>query len=179
MKTPLPPDCRLIPGFPDYCVSSCGVVYSRFVYGSRQRRVGPWWALKLKPSHGGRYWCVNLYRVVGKSERRLVHSLVLSAFVGPPPKGQEGRHSNDVGTDNRLENLSYGTKLDNFKDSVRNGLARLNEGHHNAIWTNEQIREVRRLCAEGKGDAEVGLPIGMSAGYVSRIRRRQIWKYLD
>lgn len=50
-----------------------------------------------------------------------VHREVLKAFVGPPPAGQEGRHLNDDALDNRLENLSWGTRSQNLDDLVRNG----------------------------------------------------------
>lgn len=50
-----------------------------------------------------------------------VHVLVLEAFVGPRPPGMECLHSNDVGTDNRLSNLRWGTHSENLNDLVRNG----------------------------------------------------------
>ena len=47
---------------------------------------------------------------------------VLLAFVGPRPEGcRLSRHLNDVHTDNRVENLAWGTDKDNHNDAVRNG----------------------------------------------------------
>lgn len=57
----------------------------------------------------------------GKSRGRLVHQLVLNAFVGPCPPGHESLHANDIPSDNRLINLSYGTRSQNVQDQVRNG----------------------------------------------------------
>jgi hypothetical protein len=57
----------------------------------------------------------------GKSQTRTVHELVLAAFRGPKPPGTECRHLNDAKTDNRLENLEYGTRSENMYDAVRNG----------------------------------------------------------
>lgn len=52
----------------------------------------------------------------------LVHRLVLLTFIGPPPIGSNiARHLNDNPSDNRLENLSWGTASDNQYDAVRNG----------------------------------------------------------
>ncbi len=54
-----------------------------------------------------------------------IHILVLEAFVGPRPmingRKAEGRHLNDVRTDNRLENLAWGTHQDNVDDRERKG----------------------------------------------------------
>jgi hypothetical protein len=41
------------------------------------------------------------------------------AFRGPCPQGLEVRHGNSNGKDNRLSNLSYGTKSENAEDSLR------------------------------------------------------------
>lgn len=61
----------------------------------------------------------------GKSERKLVHHLVLEAFVGPRPPGKIGLHWDDDPDNNTLENLRWGTHSDNQDDKVRNG------NHHN------------------------------------------------
>ena len=51
-----------------------------------------------------------------------VHQVVALAFHGPCPEGQEVRHRPDRDvTNNRPENLCYGTKRDNFLDSVEDG----------------------------------------------------------
>lgn len=57
----------------------------------------------------------------GQWRARLVHQLVLEAFVGPRQAGQECCHANDVGDDNRLENLRWDTTQANRLDMVRNG----------------------------------------------------------
>lgn len=59
-----------------------------------------------------------------KGERRYfyVHTLVALAFFGEKEEGQEVRHLNDNPTDNRVENLEYGTRSDNLYDRVRNGI---------------------------------------------------------
>lgn len=50
-----------------------------------------------------------------------VHRVVLTAFVGPCPDGMEGCHNNGNPTDNRLENLRWGTRSENSRDTVRHG----------------------------------------------------------
>lgn len=66
------------------------------------------------------YLIVTLWRD-GRQRTRLVHRLVLTAFVGPPPEGQEALHANNDRADNRLENLSWGTHSENMLDQVEHG----------------------------------------------------------
>jgi hypothetical protein len=58
---------------------------------------------------------------IGRGHSRLVHSLVMEAFVGERPKGKEVLHNNGVADDNRLENLRYGTRSENILDAVKHG----------------------------------------------------------
>lgn len=46
----------------------------------------------------------------------LVHHLVLQGFVGSRPDGMEACHRNDIGDDNRLANLYWGTRQQNIAD---------------------------------------------------------------
>lgn len=57
---------------------------------------------------------------------RLVHRLVLEAFVGPCPEGMEGCHGDGDPTNNSLGNLRWDTATSNQLDKVRHGT------HHNA-----------------------------------------------
>jgi hypothetical protein len=66
---------------------------------------------------------------LGKNNSRLVHILVLEAFVGPRPDGAYGLHWDDDPSNNRVENLRWGTPSENMYDKVRNGR------HHNAEKT--------------------------------------------
>lgn len=57
----------------------------------------------------------------GKRTNRPVHQLVVLAFIGPRPEGMEVRHLNGIRSDNRLENLMYGTKKENMADRALHG----------------------------------------------------------
>lgn len=52
---------------------------------------------------------------------KYVHQLILKTFIGEPKNGQEVRHLNGVPTDNRLENLEYGTRSENIRDIYLQG----------------------------------------------------------
>lgn len=57
----------------------------------------------------------------GKAHHRLVHRLVLEAFVGPCPEGMEACHWDGDPTNNRLENLRWDTRSENHRDAARHG----------------------------------------------------------
>lgn len=65
----------------------------------------------------------------GKRTQRLVHRLVLAAFVGPCPEGMEVRHVDGNPRNNHVGNLAYGTHSENERDKVRHGT------HNNASKT--------------------------------------------
>lgn len=57
----------------------------------------------------------------GKVRKRRVHQLVAEAFLGVRPAGADVCHYDDVKTNNRTDNLRYGSRSDNMLDAVRNG----------------------------------------------------------
>lgn len=69
--------------------------------------------------HGG-YRRVTLSRGTG-SRLEAVHRLVASAFIGPCPDGLVVRHLDGDPSNNRAENLTYGTHSENALDRVRHG----------------------------------------------------------
>jgi len=103
---------RVVPGYPDYEVSSEGRVVSR--------RRGTTRLLKGCLSAGG-YRSVWLCNDEGRKQVG-IHRVVLLAFVGPCPPEMEGRHLDDDSKNNLLRNLAYGTHGDNMKDQVANGV---------------------------------------------------------
>lgn len=74
-------------------------------------------------SPDGKYLRVLLRDMGTNSERVMmfIHRVILLTFVGPCPVGMEVRHLNGDSTDNRLENLKYGTHSENMQDTVRHG----------------------------------------------------------
>lgn len=63
------------------------------------------------------------YRQVqlGRGNVRKVYHLVLEAFVGPRPLGTECRHLDGNSQNDRLDNLCWGTKIENTEDKIRHG----------------------------------------------------------
>jgi hypothetical protein len=87
--------------------------------------------LRPGPSNYG-----HLSVVLGRRNTRMVHTLVLEAFVGPRPPGKEACHGNGQPGDNRLSNLRWGTRSENIADAVRHG-----------TWHSEKRKAGRRSPA--------------------------------
>ena len=92
-----------------------------------------------------------LYVMLGRKTRhRAIHRLVLEAFVGPCPEGQEARHLDDLGAHNELSNLLWGTRADNQHDAIRNGRSPIGEAKHGAKLKAADIPSIRaRLMVDG------------------------------
>lgn len=120
------------------------------------------------------------YRKVqlGARNDRLVHSLVLEAFVGPRPVGQVSCHYNDHKDDNRLANLRYDTEVANVADAKRNGTFRTGPhprgtAHPLAKLTDRQVARVRR---ESVSSYALAREFGVTPTTIQKIRRGQSWK---
>ena len=108
-----------IPGCPGYEVSDLGRVRSidRMVTNTLgQTRTLRGRVLATPPVCKG-YPMVTL----GKAGNRLVHQLVLEAFVGPRPPGIPVCHNDGDRTNNHLNNLRYDSPSENMYDVVRHG----------------------------------------------------------
>lgn len=97
-----------LPDAPEYQVSDLG----------RVRKHGS--VLKKSVRNRGRpYEFVNL-QIGGRPTYRLVHRLVLTAFLGFPPAGHVCCHRDDNPRNNRLDNLYWGTQKQNMLDAFHN-----------------------------------------------------------
>lgn len=112
---------RDIPGFKNYQVSNVGRVRS-LGHFAPYRDSKRWHKGTVKtpvPNPKG-YQTVLLYRGE-KKFNRLIHRLVLTAFDRLPLPGEEACHINGDPSDNRVQNLRWGTSSENKTDQVRHG----------------------------------------------------------
>lgn len=98
-----------LPLFTNYLVSNMG----------RVKRIKPEKMLTINPK--SRH--VGAKRDDGKQVNLSIAQAILTAFVGPKLPGWVARHLNDVISDNRLENLAWGTQKQNMQDARKNGYA--------------------------------------------------------
>lgn len=117
----------------------------------------------------------HLTVAIGKGNSRLVHHLVLEAFVGPRPPGHEACHEDDTADHNVLDNLSWGTRTKNLLDAVRNGKKPVGAGHPNAKLTASQASAVAGLKGRVR-PCELGRVLGVSESVPRGIWSGRIWK---
>jgi hypothetical protein len=159
---------RPLPGWPDYEVGSDGSVWSR-----KSRHPGGL-ARRLKPAKHNGYLVVGLCRR-GEQRPRYVHRLVLEAFVGPRPAGTECRHLDGDRANNRLENLCWGTKLENAADALRHGTRIRGSASPTAKLTEGVASAIRKLEASGLPPWDIAARFGVSERTVRQIWRRKSW----
>jgi HNH endonuclease/NUMOD4 motif len=142
-----------------YEVSDLGRVKSLekvVVVGKGAKR---WYPEQIMKTGSGKSYPVATLHRDGKGTPRKVHTLVLEAFVGPCPPGEEACHWNDIRTDNRLENLRWDTRPANRQDSVRNGkhwlAARTHcKNGHEFTPENTFTKDGHRACRECKSNRD-------------------------
>ena len=164
-------------GFPGYRVGSDGSVWSRRLRGCGV--IGGNWkplASQLANTYGHRKVGLQINRVISI---KLVHRLVLEAFVGPCPADMECRHLNGNPADNRLENLAWGTHRQNQADRIAHGTLPFGVTHPLAKLTEEQVRAIRaEYAAGGITQPALGAKYGVSGSTIGDIVRRETWGHL-
>lgn len=138
---------KQIPGYPDYSITKDGCVWSK----RRERAKGG--QLKLRVNTHG-YFYVDLY-FNKRPHRCSVHCLVLETYVSPCPDGMECRHLDGTRTNNKLDNLKWGTRTENMQDAVRHGtvakpsLGKYGEKHSSSKLSNQERRLIIYQYATG------------------------------
>lgn len=124
------------------------------------------------------YLEVYLYKEPRRKFSWLVHRLVLEAFVGKCPEGLEALHGGKDKTDNRLENLKWGTRSQNMgEDRVRDKQSNRGEqsGHAKLTW--DDVCEIRRLVAAGVTQRHIAKQYSVSFHTINDIHLRKTWRY--
>lgn len=170
--------------FPGYRVGDDGSVWSKW---HRIKRTGyrTGWAVALKrrwwkmqqSTDGHGYPLIHLYR--NKKRFTLaVHLLVLKAFVGPCPPGQEAAHEDGDKTNCHLTNLQWKTHIENMADCKRHGTMIVGEDHPGAKLTVHIVKRMRRLRKKGLTLEAIADICGSNFGRVGRVVRGEIWKHV-
>lgn len=167
---------RPIAGFPGYEVSNIGRVRSWRTRGNSKLPASE--PRVIKPSLRKRdgYVYINLRSGFGgKMSPCKVHHLVLAAFSGPKLDGYVARHMNGERSDNRAENLAWGTYRDNSLDTKRHGRQPLGEKHHWSVMTAAHAAAIRWMYGCGIGQSVIGRVLGMPNNRVWQVVHNKSW----
>jgi hypothetical protein len=110
-----------------------------------------------------------------KRVHRLVHQLVLEAFVGPRPEGHGGAHDDGDPTNNRLPNLAWKTQLENMEDRDRHGRTAVGEQAGGAKLTVDEVLAIRGSKA---GVASLARTYGVGPTAIRNILDRETWTHV-
>jgi hypothetical protein len=115
----------------------------------------------------------------------LVHRLVAMAFHGLPPEGKkEVNHIDGNKTNNIPENLEWISRSDNLKHYYQSldGMAKRPRGikQWQAKFTDDEVRAIKSLSANGKGYKEISEILGKSvtSGNVSCINTGRTYGHI-
>lgn len=132
---------REIPGIPGYLATSNGEILS---VESNWRGYGKR-ILRSHPNKDG-YLRVRIL-INGRRIKKTVHGLVCSAFHGPNPGGLQVRHKDGSRTNNRPENLCWGTAKENAQDRIAHGTNAAGERNG---WYKKQCKRGHDLSVHGR-----------------------------
>lgn len=164
---------RELDEYPGYRFCADGSVWSAWTRG-RTPCVGDTWR-KLKSTRL-KYGHQNIMLSGGR--HRLVHRLILQAFVGPAPAGTECRHLNGDPSDNRIENLKWGTSEENTGDSFKHGTVPMGSASAQAKLTEEEVLKIVELRRAGESVTKIANEIGISVPNIYAITNGRSWNHL-
>lgn len=113
-----------------------------------------------------------------------VHRLVAEAFIPNPDNKPCVNHINWDVSDARALNLEWCTHKENALHSWHAGRwANLphpgfGASHHGAKLTDEDVRKIRKMSAQGLSNAKVAKAFGIDRSIVSRIRCGLVWAHV-
>jgi hypothetical protein len=136
---------------------------------------------KLRLNNKNGYATVWLRDIYGKKGPELVHRMILEAFRGPCPVNMESRHLDGCRTNNRLDNLCWGTKEENGLDKIRHGTSRNSprgEYHGNSKLTKNQVIELCKLYDQGVSQYRLAETYQLNQGTISRLVNGKRWNHI-
>lgn len=111
-----------------------------------------------------------------KGSVQRVSRLVLETFSGSCPIGKECRHLNGNSLDDRIENLSWGTRAEQISDQKAHGTFSpppMSLGKNNPAFKHSEAayKKALRLIAKGNSVRSIATLVGISKSQLLRRRR--------
>lgn len=166
-----------IPWASEYEVSDRGRVRSWLVPGHPQRRKAaePHILQPMKNQDG--YLKVTIPRPAGGRGPAPIHKLVLHLFAeSNPTESTITRHLDGQKNNNRIDNLAYGTELENAVDALRHGQVRCGSSHYRARLSVQDVRFLRTEMARRFSYAELAKKYDVSRSTIACAVRGRSWR---
>lgn len=158
-----------IKGFSGYQVSDHGRIKS-LKFG-KERILKPWVV-------GAGYLQVSLWNE-GTEQKKLVHRLVLEAFMGNPEEKQECNHKNGNKTDNYLGNLEWKSHSENMRHADETGLWNIKgEKNSQAKLTENEVLEILNDSVAGVPQQEIAVKYNVDRSTISLIKTGRTWSHV-
>ena len=109
-------------------------------------------------------WCV-----------RRAHRVAYVLAYGEPEPGRVVRHSCDNTSCCNPDHLASGTQAENMRDMHTRGRAALGESHGTAKLTEDNVRKIRAMAANGMQNKILAMQFGVSAATISRTVKHVNW----
>jgi hypothetical protein len=120
----------------------------------------------------GGYKAVSL----GRNNSKTVHRLVAAAFLEPAPEGARlVLHGDGNRTNNRVDNLRYGSYLDNARDAQKHGTQAKGERQHAAKLTADEVLAIRSSPASIR---TLAAQLNVTPQCIQLIRARKNWRHV-
>lgn len=166
---------RDIPCLPGRKVGSDGTVWTCLAPGTH-KPTNVW--RQLKPQKVRSHYAIS----VSRGKTMYIHRLVLEAFVGPCPSGMECRHFPDRNPSNNcLDNLQWGTPLENNHDRFFHGTSNKGERHGMAKLTSDDVINIRKEINKGrcKNRSKIAAMFGVCRETIRKIEIGVNWAHVQ
>jgi HNH endonuclease/Helix-turn-helix domain len=124
------------------------------------------------------------YGIVIRSRKNwLAHRYAFTLTYGPIPDGLVVCHACDVRPCVRPDHLALGTQIDNMTDMAQKGRARMvreqrGEANKGARLTDDRVREIRALYAQGRTLDDLGRRYSVNPATIWHVVHRRTWRHV-
>ncbi len=128
---------------------------------------------------GTGYKVVYLMNPNGERKTKLIHRLLLDAFINECPENMEGCHNDGNKLNNKLSNLRWDTHKGNESDKVKHGTAARGSKSNWAKLKEQDVRMIIYMWSTGLfTQYEIAEVYNIDHANVSAIVLKKSWKHL-
>jgi len=156
---------KLINGFDNYYVSN----YGRFKKNN---------IILKQYKDKDNYMLIFLTRTNGKRQLFRSHRIVLSTFVGSCPYEMECRHLDGNPSNNKLDNLKWGTISENRYDQKIHGTDLSGSRNGRAILNEQQVKKIKQLLNNGESTTKIAKSFKVKDPVIYKIKVGINWRHI-